>query len=489
MPSHAASFELRTRAVWPMAMLFTWVTLFGCRDTREDANYCSNCGPNDAGATKQGMSAAMASDGSGSAQAEGSGVRANPPSGGSTSTASGTPAMSTTPNMSMAGQAGSGTRPAASSGGRAAPAAGTPATAADGGSDPQTPSGGSGSSAPRDAGTSEQDPDTEPPRDAGSTAPPVPCGGQCPPQTPVCDETRSQCVQCTAQNQLACIAPTATCDVAQNKCVECTPDNPRECDPETPVCNRNNRCVRCTNDLPNSCPEAENICDNEMRCVECQPGGFNTCPMERGLCRQDGKCVTCMEDANCDATRPVCDRNTNACIGCRGPSDCGTRFPLTPFCDKDIQQCVACSPSESQCGVGSFCDATTYACLPDIPLRGACQPCAADNECGKSQSISACIEQGGAKSCFIAVARSNGVCEPGYEPQPVPGRPPELSYCMPSAASSCPALTNAVLGTACTSDAECGRNGKCLEGTCTVSCVVSQDCPSPLSCNAAFCKR
>jgi hypothetical protein len=319
----------------------------------------------------------------------------------------------------------------------------------------------SGMSVPRDAGSPEPT-EPEPTPDAGPQTPALPCNGTCPNDRPVCDETKTvpQCVQCTAQEQFACVGETRTCDVAQQKCVQCTPQDARNCADSTPNCNGDNRCVVCTADRPNSCPVAQPLCDNEQRCVECLPGRTEGCPSERTMCNADGRCVACMNDAQClEAAKPRCDTQTNACVGCEGESDC-VRFADRPICEEGTKACVACSPTgDKLCPVGNYCDRQMYQCVPGEPKQRSCEPCQNDRDCAESPSIAACIPQDNGRFCFTATIAVAPLCEPNFVAANVPGRAD--MYCTPLSSISCPAINNALNNKICTSANECGRGGLC----------------------------
>ena len=501
MPSHSAYLQSnvrsgeRARARRPLAAAVFMSVLsalcsVGCRDMREDANYCSSCAsgePSD-GTMTEPQSTDPGSEVMGSSAPSSS-------SGGHTAGS-----MTSTSNQAGTGNGSQAASPAAPSGGASAasgssgvPTAGTRgpqagAAARGGNAGPSSSERDAGNADPgssmRDAGSQEPT-EPEPTPDAGAMTPPLPCNGQCPNDRPVCDETKAvpQCVQCTAQEQFACVGATSTCDVEQQKCVQCTPDDARHCDDATPTCNQDNRCVACRLDVPTSCPSAQQICDNEQRCVECLPGRTEYCPDNRTMCNADGQCVECMNDAQCqNPGKPRCDSATNSCVGCERAEDCG-RFPDAPVCDEESKQCVACSPTGALCPAGSFCARDIYQCLPGTPKRRGCEPCATDSDCAESPSVAACIEQDNDSFCFTAAIPAAPLCEQGYTAMSVRGRG-DIMYCMPVA--SCPAISNALNNKSCTSSNDCGRGGQCPmapANTCKLSCSDSQPCPAPFYCD------
>ena len=64
----------------------------------------------------------------------------------------------------------------------------------------------------------------------------------------------------------------------------------------------------------------------------------------------------------CTDPTPLCDENTNTCVECLGPSDCGG---ATPACNA-AGTCVQCTPTDdAECtGANPYCDPATFACAP-----------------------------------------------------------------------------------------------------------------------------
>lgn len=107
------------------------------------------------------------------------------------------------------------------------------------------------------------------------------------------------------------------------------------------------------------------------------PGPSAQCPAETPFC-EGGACVDCTAIASCadyDASTPVCDPGSGACVQCTDgdTSACGGS---TPVCDAALQQCVKCS-AHAQCDSGA-CDLESGACFPSssvLWVDRTTQPC------------------------------------------------------------------------------------------------------------------
>lgn len=481
----------------------------GCRDTREDPNFCTSCASDE---SSTGAQEELPPEDPSSEPMTTTPPDSSAGSMTSSSTQAGSRAQTASADAASGGSSAAGSSSAGTSGARAGAAArgGSGAADRDAGLD-------NGSSNPRDAG-SQQPMEPEFPRDAGPMTPAMPCNGPCPNDRPVCDETKPvpQCVQCTADQQFACIGETPTCDVEQQKCVECTPQDARNCrNGNKRTCNKDNRCVACTAELPGSCPPAQPVCDNEERCVECLPDRPEHCTGERSVCNGDrcvecipgrpehcagkgersicdgDRCVECMSDTDCgDLAKPRCDLQTNSCLPCEGNNDCA-RFPGANVCENERKACVGCSPTGELCPVGQFCDRNTFQCQRADPKKPACERCENDPECADSESIAACIvspQDDNYKFCSRATDATAPRCPNGYMPTSVPGRSAKLLYCTPIGTLSCPAIQSALNSLPCMSESDCGRAGKCPspmppDNICSLSCTDTKGCPDPLRCD------
>lgn len=501
MPSLSASSQsnacTRSRALTALVWVASLCAL-ACRDTREDANYCSTCATGetaesvntDMSVQEGGTSAPATEDPIGAAN---SGVKTGPgmmstmpTQAGAGRAATGAAATSGAGNVNSGASAAAGTRA-----GQAGTAARSGSNANSGGGGITAANGGSSANPSRDAGTGTGNP--EPAPDAGNPTP-MPCNGSCPASNPVCDESKTpaQCVQCTIEDQRECKGDTRTCDFEQNKCVQCTLNDARNCPRDAAVCNAENRCVHCTSERVDSCPPAQPICIDESRCVECRTN--NDCrDGNRTMCNTDGACVTCLNDGQCmDPASPRCDAATNACVGCESSSDCAGRFPGTPHCDKQTKACVVCLPdSDMLCEAGLFCDANSHTCVPGTPNRRNCDTCMLDKECAQSPSISACIEHENGRHCFATAPGAMPRCEPGYMPASVQGR--SQLYCLPISPATCQAIADAVVEKMCMKPEDCAKGSQCQmpELRCRLACNAGQQCPAPLTCDEQnrVCKK
>ncbi|MCA9611225.1 MAG: S1 family peptidase [Sandaracinus sp.] len=223
--------------------------------------------------------------------------------------------------------------------------------------------------------------------------------------------------------------------------------------------------------------EAGAFCDvvtcGSGACVPGNPGGA----VDGATCTRDGDC----QSAHCQrlaSGRSVCGR------------PCATSGPACP-------EGFACDAGGTFCGV---CLATTS---PMLPFGTAC---GADSECASGDCDGFCTQTcTGNSECPGYVCGPAGVCavgRPGTYGEPcTAGCETGLScaevdgesVCTAACGDGCPGTTvcdrgvclppGAVLGTACTDNAEC-RSGVCA-GTCTRLCSDATDCPDGFQCNPA----
>lgn len=128
-----------------------------------------------------------------------------------------------------------------------------------------------------------------------------------------------------------------------------------------------------------SCTEknAEFCCDSLEDCAR-----FGIDEPKRGCadglaCVANQCVVASCATMGCAASAPVCDIQTDHCVGCADESDCA-RFDALNACDTETGACVACLVS-ADCGVAApVCD------------DHACRKCALDAECASG----ACADDG-----------------------------------------------------------------------------------------------
>ncbi|MGN6106362.1 MAG: hypothetical protein ACTHU0_14740 [Kofleriaceae bacterium] len=128
-----------------------------------------------------------------------------------------------------------------------------------------------------------------------------------------------------------------------------------------------------------SCTEknAEFCCDGLEDCAR-----FGIDEPKRGCadglaCVANQCVVASCATMGCAASAPVCDIQTDHCVGCADESDCA-RFDALNACDTETGACVACLVS-ADCGVAApVCD------------DHACRPCSLDAECASG----ACADDG-----------------------------------------------------------------------------------------------
>ena len=447
----------------------------GCRDVREDPDYCLHCNSevasieSEAPTTTGSPASAEQADGAGGDQSMSTG--ASPASSGTAMTES----------AGVGGQPSAGE--AASLGSKDA---GTPTATSDAGRGPLGPEGGSAGRAPAEqagsqSGTGSSDGAGGNPSetmDAGKPEPPPPCGVICTGDTPVCDEARKRCVQCSATMVDACPADAPACNV--DTCVQCVAD--RDCPASNPLCDATaNRCVPCMGAILGSCEGATPACDDANKCVECSPGQTSACDGSRPLCEAElHRCVECLRSEDClSQERPRCDGNV--CSGCLSKADC--RDPSSPVCDLN-GACVQCM-QHSDCRTSEDCDQNNHVCVPKPPppppgTKAPCERCEQDAECAGGADAS-CSQLGNfGKYCF-QTAPAGGDCVQPFRAQSLPGK--DGSFCVPRDSASCEAL--ALVGELCPPTG-CGAGGRCNQ-FCTIGCGGEKDCPAGFACRQNEC--
>ena len=152
-------------------------------------------------------------------------------------------------------------------------------------------------------------------------------------------------------------------------CVECVDDG--HCSAEAPRCDLETQtCVECLE--PEDCAAAENAC----LLPECAPDA--TCRYERprpagapcpdGVCTGTMRpaCVACLDDDDCAAPRPRCDR-TQTCVECLSDDDCGA---AAPRCDTRARRCRECL-ADNDCPAGPceapICFGSGHCITEEIP--------------------------------------------------------------------------------------------------------------------------
>ncbi|MGF1469638.1 MAG: hypothetical protein ACFCGT_26240 [Sandaracinaceae bacterium] len=140
-----------------------------------------------------------------------------------------------------------------------------------------------------------------------------PCGMPCEGETPVCDPDRNRCVQCTEDDDSACVDGTPICDTTNRVCVECAADT--DCtDPSAARCD-GGECVPCDSSTQCQGIAGREVCDDDAgECVQCTGGevdacGGNPCTTE-STCSAFGTdritCEACDTDANCGLPDELC---------------------------------------------------------------------------------------------------------------------------------------------------------------------------------------
>lgn len=166
---------------------------------------------------------------------------------------------------------------------------------------------------------------------------------------------------------------------------------------------------------------------------------------------------TCNVDAECGGLR--CDTVRRQCI-CLADTDCSG---ATPYCSNFTGLCVADVPgckSNSDCAANQFCNPETRACQD---LRGFCESCHADAECGSGNHCLA--DQSLGQSFCSKACGSQTDCPQGTTCTAIAQGD---SQCLPNAGSNCKTFTG------CTPDSlkSCNTNEDCANANNDQVCDV-----------------
>ena len=229
------------------------------------------------------------------------------------------------------------------------------------------------------------------------------------------------CVDCTKNAH--CSGETPVCDLAKGSCVQCSSSD--DCGGKTPICDaEHSLCVKCDGDAGSTashpCPTAEApFCaftgDNRGSCgkcasdAECEGHAGAVCDTESGLCKSG-----CNVDADC-STSEWCNGDEHACSpklpngtplpstpervaectahvgtvvcqsGACDPVDnaCGLELGDGPCensdqcragrCNAETQLCQEGCTSNADCPASEYCDTSSAACLPLLPVGNRCE--------------------------------------------------------------------------------------------------------------------
>ena len=181
--------------------------------------------------------------------------------------------------------------------------------------------------------------------------------------------------------------------------------------------------------------------------------GRQTCQQTTD-CQQGEKCFNGCCVPPCDANTPCpkglyCKTDTQECVPCLTDDHCGTTDPTCQSdCRKEkVKRCVnnVCQESSCECPLGTTCDQGTGQCKQGVTCPGGAKP----DKNGKCP-----------KKC------ENANCPAGQTPDPD---------------NNCKCIPKKGICEMCTRDAECGLNGRCVQGAnnikfCTEDCTASRTC-------------
>lgn len=193
----------------------------------------------------------------------------------------------------------------------------------------------------------------------------------------------------------------------------------------------------------------------------------------------------CNVDAECGTLR--CDKIRHQCI-CLSDESCKPADPMAPprYCNNYTGLCVAeiagCK-ADSECGMGQYCDPSIRACRP---LKGFCETCAANNECGGAGDN--CIADTNlmqkfcGKACLVSsdCPRGASCLDKDGAKQCWPSESP-----LPGQTASCRNFKGCTpdLGRTCNNDMECGDSSQRCDpgqGRCV---AIEQVCPFGTTCD------
>lgn len=149
--------------------------------------------------------------------------------------------------------------------------------------------------------------------DGGDEADAGACAETCSADTPVCDVTTGDCVQCNADDDSFCDGPGESCDLNTNRCIECDTDS--DCTLANAArCGDDGRCTGCTgNEECGSVMGDFGVCEtgNCVQCTVMQPGACATgiCTIDNICSMFDGtrrSCESCDTDENCTEAGTFC---------------------------------------------------------------------------------------------------------------------------------------------------------------------------------------
>ena len=289
-----------------------------------------------------------------------------------------------------------------------------------------------------------------------------PCGGACTGDTPVCNTSTGECVQCTDADH--CSGATPACDPSTSRCVACTDND--HCSGDTGFCDTTaHTCVQCL--MNDACTDATAARCEAGQCTPCTTNDDCAHLPGNGVC-DAGKCVECTgtDYAACGTdpvseTPRVCDSLSRTCSN---------------RAERSSGLCGACV-SDAECPLGQLCVLQTFG-DPAQDVGYFCFWKRGDTEHGTPAT---CLPDGRPYARTLAETTSidgavGDVC--GLA----------VSTCVARnefRAKDCSSDTGA-------NDALCGFDGpndaKCDEVEpqvfrCTMRCGSSDDCPPSFACN------
>jgi hypothetical protein len=250
------------------------------------------------------------------------------------------------------------------------------------------------------------------------------------------------------------------------------------CADETPVCNADSECVECTATDQVYCTDSMRVCKTgAFECVDCNTSAECTDADAAHCNASTNECEACVDDADCVGIDglPRCEDTTETCVQCTPDTeaeDCSTTscnpdtFTCTTTEVGSVGTCEECV-ADSECGEAGQ-PSTQHRCVEMFFPVGERFP---DEQTGFCLKV---FSQGGCEQPY-AIRISDGQSVSGGSPQ---------SYCgINETVATCSAVRALQENQVCPTgeDTQCPESGLCrdvggLPNRCTYHCASVVEC-------------